>query len=248
MNTLTQLALTTPIEPDFSSTAETSRPTPKLIMSTLIQDTQTILFIGDSITDCGRRDAQHQPLGCGYVSYFNDMLLTRDSEKKITVINHGIGGNTVEDLRSRWCDDVLAFRPDWLVVKIGINDINQYLCKQGPIPLPPETYKEIYDQLLALTHRELPQCRLLLVDPFYGSNDTTPGSYRARVVALFPQYLAVVARLAGRHGARHLKLHDIFMSKLKVQHPEVYFPSEPVHPQSTGHFLIAESVYAALAK
>lgn len=216
-------------------------------MSTLIHDKQSILFIGDSITDCGRREDRFRPLGVGFVALFNDMLLTRDSEKSISVINRGIGGNTVEDLRSRWSDDVLALRPDWLVVKIGINDINQYLTHQGPVPLPPETYEEIYDQLLTRTRQELPQCNLLLIDPFYGSTDTMPGSYRAKVVALFPEYLAAVGRLAVKHGARHLKLHEIFMAKLKVQHPDVYFPNEPVHPLSSGHFLIAESVYSALA-
>jgi lysophospholipase L1-like esterase len=217
-------------------------------MSTLIQNNETILFIGDSITDCGRRENQHKPLGCGFVSMFNDMLLTRDSEKKITVINRGIGGNTIADLRSRWQDDVLAFCPNWLVAKVGINDINQYLSKQGSMPLPPETYEEIYDQLLALTRRRLPKCKILLIDSFYGSTDAIPGSYRASVAALLPKYLEAVSRLAKKYGTRHLKLQDIFMAKLKVQHPEIYFPSEPVHPLSTGHFLIAESVYAALEK
>lgn len=216
-------------------------------MKTLIQNGETILFIGDSITDCGRREDRLRGLGNGFVHLFNDMLLVRDSEKRISVINRGIGGNTVEDLRSRWSDDVLMHRPDWLVVMIGINDINQYLCNQGPIPLPPDTYEKIYDQLLDLTLRELPRCRLLLMDPFYGSRDATPGSYRAKVAGLLPEYQAAVARLAEKHHARHLKLQDVFRSRLALQHPDIYFPDEPVHPVSAGHFLIAESVYAAFA-
>lgn len=216
-------------------------------MKTLIQNGETILFIGDSITDCGRREERLRPLGNGFVSLFNDMLLTRDSEKRISVVNRGVGGHTVEDLRSRWSDDALAFRPDWLAVMIGINDINQYLCNQGPVPLPPDTYGEIYEQLLTLTLQALPRCRLLLIDPFYGSSDTTPGSYRAKVAGLLPEYHSAVARLADKFQARHLKMHEIFRSKLAAQHPDIYFPFEPVHPGSAGHFLIAESVYAALA-
>lgn len=217
-------------------------------MGTIIEDKQTILFIGDSITDCGRRDDRHKPLGCGYVSFFSDMLLTRDSEKHIQVINRGNGGNTVEDLRSRWADDVLMLRPDWLAIKIGINDINRYLCKQGPVPLPPETYQEIYGQLLAITREKLPECRLILIDPFYGSNDTVKGSYRAKVAKLFPRYLKAVENLARKYGTLHVKMNEIFQEKLKVQHPDVYFPTEPVHPTATGHFLIAEAVYAALSR
>ncbi len=39
-----------------------------------VQDGQTLLFIGDSITDCGRRGLE-APLGDGYVNLFSDMLL-----------------------------------------------------------------------------------------------------------------------------------------------------------------------------
>lgn len=216
-------------------------------MPTVLKSNETILFIGDSITDCGRRDDQHKPYGCGFVNMFKDMLTIRDSEKQIHLINRGIGGNTVEDLRSRWHDDVLAFRPDWLVVKIGINDLNRFLCNQGSIPLPPETYEEIYDQLLALTRRALPGCRFLVIGSFYGSNDTIPDSYRAKVAALLPAYLAAAARVAAKHEARYLDLQGIFTAKLKIQAADLYFPKDPVHPLSTGHFLIAESVYAALS-
>ncbi len=37
-----------------------------------IADGETMLFIGDSITDCGRRGAE-APLGSGYVSLFRDL-------------------------------------------------------------------------------------------------------------------------------------------------------------------------------
>ena len=215
-------------------------------MKTILKHNETILFIGDSITDCGRRDPQTKPLGCGYVNFFNDMLLTRDSDKTITVLNRGIGGNTVEDLRSRWHDDVLAFRSDWLSIKIGINDLNRFLCKQGPILLPPETYEEIYNQVLTLTRAELPNCKFLLIDPFYGSTDAVPESYRAKVVDILPRYLEVVERLAVKHQTRHIKMHSLFHQKLK--NPRVCFPDDPVHPLSTGHFFIAESVYNELSQ
>lgn len=40
------------------------------------QDGQTVVFIGDSITDCGRRDSQH-PFGNGYVRQTIDPVLGR---------------------------------------------------------------------------------------------------------------------------------------------------------------------------
>ncbi len=215
-------------------------------MATAIESGETVLFIGDSITDGDRRDDRYRPLGRGYVRLFHDMLVTRDPEKAIRVLNHGVGGNTVEDLRSRWTDDVLAHKPDRLVVAIGINDINQYLCKQGPVSLDPETYEGIYGSLLDLTASALPGCRLVLIEPFYGSRDTVPGSYRARLAALLPEYRAAVSRLAEKFRAANLRLQEIFDAKLAIQHPSTYFPIEPVHPDPAGHFLIAESLYKLL--
>jgi hypothetical protein len=42
-------------------------------MSFLVQDGQTVVFIGDSITDCGRRDVA-APLGNGYVKFIADLI------------------------------------------------------------------------------------------------------------------------------------------------------------------------------
>ena len=50
-----------------------------------IKSGQTILFIGDSITDCGRRGTD-APLGSGYVKLFADTLIIRHPEKAITVV------------------------------------------------------------------------------------------------------------------------------------------------------------------
>lgn len=214
-------------------------------MNTLIQDQQTILFIGDSITDSGRRDERHRPLGCGYVNLFHHLLVIRDSEKRVNVLNRGISGHTINDLRSRWHDDVLAHRPDWLVIKIGINDIICYLEKDEP--LDPASFATIYRQLIALTRKELPNCRLVLVDPFFGSDDRTEGSSRAKIAARLPDYLREIDTIACENGALHLKTHDLFKEKLRVQPASVYFTDEPVHPNLSGHLLIAESIYALLA-
>ena len=62
-----------------------------------ISDGDTILFIGDSITDCGRRDT-HVPLGDGYASIFYELVTARYPERNVRYINKGIGGDTIVDL------------------------------------------------------------------------------------------------------------------------------------------------------
>ena len=214
-------------------------------MPTKLKNGETLLFIGDSITDCGRRDAQHQPLGCGYVRMVADMLTIREPQKKITVVNRGIGGNNIGDLRSRWNDDVLEIKPDWLSIKIGINDLNQTLCKQQDFP--PARYEEHFDFLLAETTRRLPDCRILLIDPFFMSRDKIQDSYRAKVLKAIPDYIAAVHRMKRKYKTRLVKTHDMFQAQLK-HHKLGVFSTEPVHPNSAGHLLIAEAVYKALSR
>ena len=215
-------------------------------MPTQIKDKQKIIFIGDSITDCGRLE-NASPLGNGYVKMFADMITTREPGKKIQILNRGISGHTVEDLRNRWYEDVLTHSPDWLSVKIGINDIHRYLFEGNFEFLSPQGYEKIYDQLLELTKDKLPNCQILLIDPFFISMDFTNDNYRTKVLNIIPEYIDVVHRLSEKYQTHLVKMHDVFQNQLKYQHPDRYC-DEPVHPNSAGHLLIAEAVYIISSK
>ena len=218
-------------------------------VTTKLKNDQAILFIGDSITDCGRREPEHRTLGCGYVQMFSDMLAVREPEKQVRVFNAGIGGNNLEDLRSRWVDDVLSCKPDWLSIKIGINDCNQWLGGENPLQSP-ERFAQVYEEILSVTEKNLPQTKVLLIDPFFAGLDEghdLPESYRSKVLRTLPRYLETVARMSVNYCALHVCMHDIFREHFKLQHPSRFFPTEPVHPNSGGQMLIAESVYKALS-
>jgi len=212
---------------------------------TILKPHQTLLFIGDSITDCGRRDPQHRPLGSGYVRFFRDLQLIREPEKPVTILNRGISGNCVDNLRTRWNEDVLLHRPDFLSIKIGVNDLNHALSNPERAFLRPKGYREIYEQLLTLTRRELPGTGLLLISPFFISTDRNPDSYRAKVLNILPEYIAAVESLAQQFDARFLNLHAAFQERLKFHHPDTYCP-EPAHPHPTGHLFMAEKVWEIL--
>ena len=214
-------------------------------MPTLLKNGQTILFIGDSITDCGRRDS-NAPLGWGYVKLFSDLLAIREPARRVTIINKGISGNRVVDLADRWTDDCLRHRPDWLSVKIGINDLH---CTLGNTPqaVPAEKFEEVYDRILERTREALPKCRILLIDPFYISADTAGPSFRNEVLKLLPRYIQVVHEMSRKHGTRLVRTHEMFKGLIRRHDPDLFCP-EPVHPNLTGHLAIAEAVYQALSE
>jgi lysophospholipase L1-like esterase len=210
-----------------------------------ISANQTLLFVGDSITDCGRKE-HGVPLGVGYVRMFSDLLTIREPAKQIKIINRGISGNTVDDLRSRWTDHVLANRPDWLVIKIGINDVNRHLRCQEPDSLQsPGNFAAIYDQILARTRQELPHTQILLASPFYASLDKAEDSFRSKVQAVIPEYVASTKATARQYGARFVDLHAAFATLLRDLPPDV-LAEDAVHPTTAGALFIAEQIYAAL--
>lgn len=211
-----------------------------MTMKTKIQNGQTVLFIGDSITDCGRRGAE-RPLGAGYVKLFHDLLILREPEKKVNLINKGIGGDNVVGLANRWSDDVLRHKPDWLSVKIGINDLHGML-RDPQNGISPRRFADNYMAILDRTVAQFPKCRLLLIDPFYLSLEKSPNSFRHKVLELLPEYLAVVHQASRKFNTRLIRTHELFQGLLKHHEPDT-FCAEPVHPNQSGHLVIAEAVY-----
>lgn len=205
-------------------------------MAFALKPRQKVLFIGDSITDCGRRAAE-RPLGAGYVKFIADLVDAKYPDLDLHLINTGIGGHTVRDLRDRWTDDCVRHQPHWLSVKIGINDIHTWLRQTPERAVPPEQFAELYDHILARARKET-RAQFVLVDPFYISRDTDPHSFRHEVLKHLPSYLRTVAALAKKYKARHVKLHDMFQRQLRRRTPDHFCP-EPVHPYPTGHLHMA---------
>lgn len=71
-----------------------------------------IIFFGDSITQMGVEPG-------GYV----DLIRKSLDPSKYEVIGAGIGGNKVYDLYLRMEEDVLAKKPDLVVIYVGVNDV-----------------------------------------------------------------------------------------------------------------------------
>lgn len=214
-----------------------------------LENHQRILFTGDSITDCDRMEPQHAPFGWGYVRRFAELVDCRHPELDLEIVNTGIGGHTVEDLRDRWEDDVLSYRPDWLSIKVGINDVHQHLrADRVETMQSPENFAAIYKQILEVTRTRLPDTKLLLIAPFYASRDDTPGSFRVEVREILPEYTETIRRLSASFDTLLLETQPLFEAVFEHRHPRVFFPNEPVHPNPGGHMVLAEGVYKVLAE
>lgn len=206
--------------------------------SFLLQDGQTLVFIGDSITDCGRRD-QAFPFGAGYVRFAIDLITARYPDRDITYHNRGIGGDVSTGLLRRWTEDVLAHQPDCVSVMIGINDLHRCFSPTAADHIPPAAYREAYHAFLTLTAEET-DARIILMDPFYIIRETDANSQGATVLTAIEDYIAVAHDMAAEFDALHVPLHAIFREHLGHRAADVFCP-EPVHPNASGHLVIAQA-------
>lgn len=188
-----------------------------------------ILFQGDSITDGnrGRNDDPNHILGHGYCFIIAAKFGALLPERRLTFLNRGISGNTVESLAARWQQDTLDLKPDVLSILVGIND-------QG---VPLDKYEQTYDKLLVDARAANPALRLVLCEPFYLPKDgRKEGDPRDRDVQ---QRQAIVAKLAEKHHAALVKFQHVFDEACK-RAPAQYWVWDAIHPTYSGHQLMAD--------
>ncbi len=206
-----------------------------------LADGDTILFTGDSITDCGRAwpVGERAGLGDGYVAFVDSLMSAYRPDVHIRVLNTGISGNRVIDLETRWQTDVLDLQPDWLSVLIGINDVcRQFDDALGPNQVTIERYETVYRRLLERTRPDLQG--LVLMTPYFiepNPNDPT----RIRMDA----YGNIVKRLAYNFDAVFVDLQVAFDRYLSHRPPQSLC-DDRVHPNKTGHMIIARAFLAAI--
>jgi acyl-CoA thioesterase I len=187
--------------------------------------TGPILFIGDSVTDCGRRDDAPDYLGDGYVRLVAQKLPDR------RVINVGISGNRVVDLRDRWHIDVVQQKPEILSVYIGINDTWRRYDDHDRTTT--ESFEADYRACLADLGGA---ATLILVEPF-----VLPVTEEQE---LWHEDLdgkrAVVVQLAEEFGAGFVPLQSLLAAAAE-DHGAAALAQDGVHPTELGHRMIADA-------
>lgn len=200
---------------------------------------QRVLFIGDSITDAGRRE-DPDGMGAGYVFFIANWVTARYPDLKVEFMNRGIGGNTVPDLEARWDSDCLELRPDCVSIMVGINDAAQQA--RGVEGMTLDVYESGYRRLLDRVRGET-AVRLVLMEPFLIGGRTNGQDWRP----LVNQRIEVVHRLAGEYDAVLVAIDAAFAKACEHRPPESWAP-DAVHPFPAGHALIAQQWLVAMGE
>jgi len=191
--------------------------------SIFLDPRRTVVFAGDSVTDCGRR-TDPDGLGGGYVRNLYDDL----GERRPKIVNAGISGNRAADLADRWADDVLAHDPSLVSILIGINDTWRRYDENDPTTA--ESFEASYRALLDPLN-----CPVGLREPFQLPVKDGQDAWRED---LDPK-LEVVRKLAVEYGAI-LVPTDVELTKQAGSVGPEMLAGDGVHPSPAGHRALAD--------
>lgn len=209
----------------------------------IFENDTTLVMIGDSVTDAGRARPvaynRKEELGKGYPSLVDALLIACCPQLRMRIINVGTSGNTSKQLLERWESDVMDFHPDYVSCMIGINDI----WRQMDNPQLPERHVEYeefmrnYEQMISRTVNEVKAMFVIsccFVEP--NKND--------EMRALADKYNAGAKALCEKYGAIYVDAQAAFDEGLKYHHSS-YYTWDRVHPQLSGHLMIAREFVKA---
>lgn len=208
---------------------------------------KTILFQGDSVTDCGRSRDNDAWLGSGY-PLLVEAALGFDAPGEYRFINRGVSGDRVESVYKRRKEDIMDVKPDVMSLLIGVNDIWHPL-NQGIITDTAEL-EALLDTLVCEVQSALPETKIVLMAPFIlraAATDDSPDLPNR--FSLFYRGVREIAQrmqtLAERRNLAFLDLQNAFEEAAKTAEPS-YWLADGVHPTIKGHELIKRELLKKL--
>jgi acyl-CoA thioesterase-1 len=201
---------------------------------------QVVLFQGDSVTDCDRDREDMTSLADGYAGKIALIYNTLFPDSEVVFINKGVSGNRVPDLIVRYMEDFFDIEPDFISILIGINDT--WRRYDADDPSTTEAFYDHYEYLLKSIRHNLPETKIMLMEPFVLNSLPDRASWRED---LDPKIQAV-RELARKYADYYLPLDGLFASLCAGVYSPAELAEDGVHPTALGHAVIAEAYLKAL--
>ncbi len=198
---------------------------------------KTILFQGDSITDCNRVRENIASYGDGYAK----MLCTKLSEQNpssFKFLNKGVSGDRIVDVYARAKIDIWNLKPDIISLLIGVNDV-WHEFREQPNGVGAQRFEIIYKMLIEHTLQRLPNVNFYIMEPFALSGNKTDIHGFEKFSHEVKLRAQAAKNIAKEYNLPFLELQCVFDEACKKESEE-HWLLDGVHPTEAGHTLIAQ--------
>ena len=222
---------------------------------------KTILFQGDSITDCsryrkatddkqetialwscGRLFKKITAMGEGYPKLVSQALASKAPDA-YKFYNRGVSGDRIPDVYSRIVKDIIKLKPDYMSLLVGVNDVWRDFDSEGT-GTGAVRFEKVYNILLEELKQELPGLKIIIMGPFLlhgsaGDNRPDEPDRFERFSAAVAEMADIAKNLADKYGHKFVDLQAMFDQAVKAT-PVKELTGDGVHPTLKGHELITK--------
>ena len=197
-----------------------------------------IVFFGDSITQAGIGKT-------GYITKMTEMLAAKGLSSQYELIGAGIGGNKIYDLYLRHEEDVLAKKPNIVVIYIGINDVwHKTSSRTGT---DADKFERFYNALIKKIQKANAQvviCTPTVIGEKFDNSNENDGDLNA--------YSAIIKKIAKDNSVQLIDLRKAFMnyeSKNNIENKASgILTSDLVLLNETGNQFLADTMWDVIKK
>lgn len=213
-------------------------------MKKFFTDGMTVLFQGDSVTDCDRDRSKTEgieSLGNGYPKIFKQVYDTLFPENKVKFVNKGVSGNRTCHLLERYDEDFKGINPDFISIMIGINNTWRNFDGQEDY-CSAERFGKEYEELLTKIKADMPDAKILIIEQFAFTAHPERNTWQEDVDGKRNE----TRRLAEKYADWFIPMYDIMTEASKTEFDMYALSADGVHPAPLGHSLIATEIFKTL--
>lgn len=195
-----------------------------------------IIFLGDSITDAGRRESSNK-LGYGYVNIFYETL--KNENQSWNIINRGVDGNITENIAQSLHTECIALHPDYVSILVGINDIGLIVeadrSEQEKLYMLEDSIRAYHEMLFDLSRETT--AKVIILEPFIFPKD---GKY-SDWIPWQRKMSKNIQKLARNYAAFFISLQEPLEKKIaELGHEAI--TTDGIHLTPAGQKILAEII------
>lgn len=205
---------------------------------TTLENPTRIVFFGDSITQAGVNKT-------GYITKMAEMLSTQGLASKYELIGAGIGGNKIYDLYLRHEEDVIAKKPNIVIIYVGINDVwHKTTSRTGT---DADKFEKFYNALIKRLQKSNIQvviCTPTVIGEKFDATNENDGDLNA--------YSNIIRKIATDNQCKLIDLRKVFLSYEEKNNIENkasgILTTDRVHLNEAGNQFLAETMWETIKK
>lgn len=185
----------------------------------LLNSRDTVVVLGDSITADGR-----------YTQLAQDFVDAKYPERQIRFVSAGASGDTVRGSLRRLEKQVYAWKPDWVLINLGINDLGHFST---------EDYLTNYEAMINRIYRDT-KAKIGIMSFIYPFVDSD-GNFTKHEA-----FIAGIQALARKYNCLYIPCYETFKAVRPTLPTGVRYAGDAVHPNQLGYWIFAQSILKAL--